>query len=121
MPRKEQVRVRMTGTTVWTVRPGDEISIDAKMARRWERGKMAVIIDKPEEPAELTLSELRKICEYHNLAIRGTKAEVKQRILDSGIELKLPEEDLPFDEIEVVVGEPDTEPDGTYYGLPESD
>jgi len=110
MPKAEKVRVKMLGTTVWTVRPGDKIRVDAKMARRWERSKMAVIIDKPEEPAEpaeLSLSELRKICEHHDLAIRGTKAEVKQRILDSGYELKMPEEDLPFDEIDEVTVDDD--------------
>ena len=81
MPKSEKVRVKMTGTTVWTIRPGDEVNIDEKMAKRWERGQLAVILNKPEELAEPTLSEMRKICEANGLAIRGTKAEVKARIL----------------------------------------
>ena len=99
MPKSEKVRVKMTGTTVWTIRPGDEVNIDEKMAKRWERGQLAVILNKPEELAEPTLSEMRKICEANGLAIRGTKAEVKARILEAGLELKLPEENLVWSEI----------------------
>ena len=59
------------------------------------------------------MADLRQICEAHNLAIRGTKAEVRQRILDAGLELKLVE-DLPFDEPETITGAPFDE-DLKYY------
>ena len=116
MPKGKKVRVRMTGTTVWTVRPGDIINVDANMARRWERGGLAkaigkgkkrtkppvepVKVNKPEE-VELSLAELKDICRQNDLPTHGNKTDIAARIIDSGLELKSvdePELDNEFGE-----------------------
>lgn len=110
--RKEKplkVRVRMTGTTVWTIRPGDEISIDQNMARRWERGKLAVIV-VPEQKTDtgslehITRDQLVGLAKEHGLTVRGTKPELAERILTHFVlRAENPEErpgDGPEDDLE---------------------
>ena len=96
-----KVRVRMKGSTQWLVRPNDEIHVEEKLARRWERSGLAEIMQDFEEVVaepEITLAQLRDIASANDLAIRGTKADLIQRITNAGIPLEMPEmpeDDLP--------------------------
>ena len=102
MPKGKDVRVKMRGTTVWTVRRGDVISINENMARRWARSGLAEIIGEPKkDDTEHTVVELRDICRNYKITERGTKAEMAARIAEyennTPLEvIETVEEDLPF-------------------------
>jgi len=111
MAKKPMARVRMRGTTYWLVRPGDEITVEERMAKRWQRSNLADIIEiedteQPEEQkveqkdegSEATLEQLRRIAQRNDIPIRGSKAEIAERLSNAGIvietELNLLESEL---------------------------
>jgi len=98
----------MKGTTSWLIRPGDEVSVEEKLAKRWEKSGLAKIVGKPiktkaEKPAEpkteaklveeteLTVAELRDIARDNGLPMWGTKAEITERLKEADL---LPEASL---------------------------
>jgi len=89
----------MKGSTQWLLRPGDVVSMDKIMARRWEKAGLAVIVSKGEaakpkktKPAkpdnaesEATVAQLREIAKANNLPVWGTKAELTERLKEAQI------------------------------------
>lgn len=60
MKVKMLVQTRLAGKVLHA---GDEIEVNDKIASRWERARISVIIEKKEKkPADMTAKELYKLC-----------------------------------------------------------
>lgn len=87
----------MKGSTNWLVRPGDEISVEEKLGYRWIRSGLAELAEPAEKmetlpEIDISLEQLRDLARLHDLPIRGTKAELAQRLTEAGVVINPVEE-----------------------------